>query len=98
VEAHKSRSRHAREGIELGPELAQRLQQLDPARLDALTPSERRVAQMAADGQTNREIAQALFVTPKTVETHLSHIFRKLEIQSRSQLSGALESVHHPAA
>ena len=36
----------------------------------SLTPSERRVAQMAADGQTNREIAQTLFVTPKTVETH----------------------------
>ena len=58
--------------------------------LDSLTPSERRVAQMANDGQTNREIAQALFVTPKTVETHLSHVYRKLGIQARSQLSRAL--------
>jgi DNA-binding CsgD family transcriptional regulator len=58
--------------------------------VDSLTPSERRVAQMATEGQTNREIAQALFVTPKTVETHLSHVYRKLGIQARSQLSGAM--------
>ncbi len=58
--------------------------------VDSLTPSERRVAQMATEGQTNREIAQALFVTPKTVETHLSHIYRKLGIQGRSQLSGTM--------
>ena len=57
--------------------------------IDSLTPSERRVARMATDGQTNREIAQALFVTPKTVETHLSHVYRKLGIQARSQLPGA---------
>ncbi len=42
--------------------------------IDSLTPSERRVAQMATEGQTNREIAQSLFVTPKTVETHLSRL------------------------
>jgi DNA-binding CsgD family transcriptional regulator len=58
--------------------------------VDALTPSERRVAQMAAEGQTNREIAQALFVTPKTVEVHLSHAYRKLEIKARSQLQRAM--------
>jgi DNA-binding CsgD family transcriptional regulator len=58
--------------------------------VDSLTPGERRVAQMATEGQTNREIAQALFVTPKTVETHLSHVYRKLEIQARSQLPGAM--------
>jgi DNA-binding CsgD family transcriptional regulator len=58
--------------------------------VDSLTPTERRVAQMAKNGQTNREIAQALFVTPKTVETHLSHVYRKLEIQARSQLPGAM--------
>jgi DNA-binding CsgD family transcriptional regulator len=57
--------------------------------VDSLTPSERRVAQMATEGQTNREIAQALFVTPKTVETHLSHVYRKLGIQARSQLPEA---------
>jgi DNA-binding NarL/FixJ family response regulator len=44
--------------------------------LDALTASEFRVAQMAADGSTNREIAEALFVTQRTIETHLSHVYR----------------------
>jgi len=58
--------------------------------VDSLTPSERRVAQMAASGQTNREIAQALFVTPKTIEMHLSHAYGKLGIQARSQLSRTL--------
>src|SRR5207244_5954401 len=58
--------------------------------LDSLTPSERRVAAMAADGMTNREIAQALFVTPSTGEVHLSSAYRKLGIGSRSQLPHAL--------
>ena len=54
--------------------------------LDALTTSERRVGQLAAGGMTNKEIAQTLFVTIKTVEVHLSHAYRKLEISSRAQL------------
>jgi DNA-binding CsgD family transcriptional regulator/tetratricopeptide (TPR) repeat protein len=58
--------------------------------VESLTPSERRVAHMAAEGPTNREIAQALFVTPKTVEIHLSSVYRKLGISSRSQLPAAL--------
>jgi DNA-binding CsgD family transcriptional regulator len=58
--------------------------------LDALTTSERRVAQLAADGMTNKEIAQTLFITIKTVEVHLSHAYRKLEISSRAQLEKAL--------
>jgi DNA-binding CsgD family transcriptional regulator len=58
--------------------------------VDSLTPSERRVAQMAAAGQTNREIAQTLFVTPKTVEMHLSHVYRKLDLTARSQLPHAI--------
>jgi DNA-binding CsgD family transcriptional regulator len=56
----------------------------------SLTPSERRVADMAAAGQSNREIAQALFVTLKTVEVHLSNAYRKLEIRTRHELAGAL--------
>ena len=44
----------------------------------------------AAEGPTNREIAQALFVTQRTVEVHLTSIYRKLAISSRSQLAGAL--------
>jgi DNA-binding CsgD family transcriptional regulator len=54
--------------------------------VDALTASERRIAEMAAQGLGNREIAQALFVTVKTIETHMSHVFQKLNIHARSQL------------
>lgn len=57
---------------------------------EALTASERRVATLAAEGQTNREIAQALFVTPKTVEVHLTNAYRKLGIRSRRELGEAL--------
>ena len=56
----------------------------------SLTPSERRIAELAATGQTNREIAQALFVTPKTVEYHLRNAYRKLDIQTRGELAEAL--------
>ena len=58
--------------------------------VDSLTPSERRVAELAAAGPTNREIAQTLFVTQRTVEVHLTSIYRKLGISSRSQLAGRL--------
>jgi DNA-binding CsgD family transcriptional regulator len=57
---------------------------------EALTASERRIAAMAADGLSNPEIAQALFVTTKTVEAHLGSAYRKLGIRSRAQLTGAL--------
>jgi len=62
--------------------------------LDSLTASERRIAQLAADELSNREIAQALFVTVKTVEVHLSNVYRKLEIGSRRQLASALDAPH----
>jgi DNA-binding CsgD family transcriptional regulator len=58
----------------------------------SLTPSERRVAQLAAQGMTNRQIAQALFVSHPTVVTHLTHCYQKLDISSRDQLSDALGS------
>jgi DNA-binding CsgD family transcriptional regulator len=57
---------------------------------DALTPSERRIAELAAVGQQNRDIAQALFVTTNTVEFHLRNAYRKLGIASRTQLGDAL--------
>jgi DNA-binding CsgD family transcriptional regulator len=60
--------------------------------LESLTASERRVAQMAAEDVSNKEIAQALFVTVKTVEVHLSRVYRKLDIESRRQLAGALSA------
>ncbi|MGH8897268.1 MAG: helix-turn-helix transcriptional regulator [Egibacteraceae bacterium] len=57
---------------------------------DALTPSERRVAEFAADGMSNRDIAHTLFVTVRTVEMHLSNAYSKLGITSRYQLPAAL--------
>ncbi len=59
--------------------------------LGALTPSERRIAELAASGQQNREIAEALFVTTNTVEFHLRNAYRKLEISGRGELGEALE-------
>jgi DNA-binding CsgD family transcriptional regulator len=56
----------------------------------SLTASERRVAQLAAEGHSNREIAQALFVSLRTVETHLTHAFQKLGIDSRTKLAETL--------
>jgi len=58
--------------------------------VEALTPSELRVAQMAARGLTNREIAQSLFVAVRTVTVHLNHAYQKLGITSRRQLAEAL--------
>ncbi len=60
--------------------------------VESLTPSERRVAELAADGRTNRMIAQALFVTARTVEGHLTHVYRKLDLSSREELAAALDS------
>jgi DNA-binding CsgD family transcriptional regulator len=56
----------------------------------SLTPSELRVATFASEGKSNRDIAQALYVTPKTVEVHLSSVYRKLGIRSRAALANAL--------
>jgi DNA-binding CsgD family transcriptional regulator len=61
---------------------------------DSLTPSERRVALLAANGASNREIAGELVITTKTVETHLSHVYRKLGVDSRADLGEALENQH----
>jgi DNA-binding CsgD family transcriptional regulator len=59
--------------------------------VEALTPSELRVARLAAEGKTNREIALALYVTPKTVERHLARAYSKLDIARRGELPVALE-------
>ena len=56
----------------------------------ALTPAEHRVAQLAARGHGNRAIAERLYVTQRTVETHLTHAFAKLDISSRAELAAAL--------
>jgi DNA-binding CsgD family transcriptional regulator len=58
--------------------------------LESLTASERRVAELARQGLTNREIAQTLFITARTVEGHLTSVFRKLRLDSRDELASAL--------
>ncbi len=59
---------------------------------DSLTASEHRITTLAAQGRTNNQIAQALFITPRTVETHLTSAYAKLGISSRRELAAALES------
>ena len=58
--------------------------------VDALTPSELRVARMAAEGMSNPQIGRALFVSRNTIETHLRHTYEKLGIHSRDELPGPL--------
>jgi DNA-binding CsgD family transcriptional regulator len=59
-------------------------------REEGLTPAERRVAALVAEGGTNREVAAALFVTERTVASHLSHVYRKLGVRSRTELARLL--------
>jgi ATP/maltotriose-dependent transcriptional regulator MalT len=70
--------------------LGEQPRKLQTEAMAALTVSERRVARMAADGLTNRQIANELVVTVKAVEWHLSHVYRKLGISSRTNLSTTL--------
>jgi DNA-binding NarL/FixJ family response regulator len=67
-----------------------RLRRAEVTGADALTPSERRIADLATEGLSNAEIAQALFLTLKTVEMHLTNTFRKLEVHGRRELGVAL--------
>jgi len=66
--------------------------------VDALTPSERRIAHLAAQGQSNPTIAQGLFVTVKTVEMHLTSTYRKMNVTSRGQLADAICDPVHTAS
>jgi DNA-binding CsgD family transcriptional regulator len=66
--------------------------------LEALTASERRIAELAAQGLTNRQIAQNLFVTARTVEGHLTNVFAKLDVRTRVELSRALGTTAGPGS
>ena len=79
---------------ELG--IRRRIQALDRPKLgwESLTGAELQVARLAAAGRTNRGIADRLFVSPHTVNTHLRHVFDKLDIRSRVDLTRVVE--HHP--
>jgi DNA-binding CsgD family transcriptional regulator len=67
-----------------------RLRRINLTGVQALTPSEHRVAELAARGRSNRDIAQALFVTPKTIEVHLTNAYRKLGVDGRAALADQL--------
>jgi len=63
----------------------------------SLSEREREVASLVADGKTNREIAERLFLSEKTIETHMSRIFGKLGVSKRTQVAAAIERERDPA-
>jgi DNA-binding CsgD family transcriptional regulator len=67
-----------------------------PRRSGQLTASEQRVAELAASGMKNRDVAAALFISPKTVEANLARIYRKLGIKSRAELGRHMRSPDAP--
>ena len=69
----------------------------DATGVEALTARELQVARLVVDRRTNPEIAQALFLSPKTVETHMRNIFRKLDVTSRAQVARTVERADHAA-
>jgi DNA-binding NarL/FixJ family response regulator len=68
----------------------ERVRRYTPIGVESLTPSQRRVSELAASGMTNRQIAQTLFLTVKTIESHLAAAYDTLGIRSRRQLAAAL--------
>ncbi len=82
----------ARRGLETLRAAGGRPRRLRMAGPEALTPSERQVVELAVGGASNRQIAEALVITRKTVEWHLKKVFVKLDISSREQLREAMES------
>ena len=70
----------------------------EPDAADRLTSTELRVAQLAAQGLTNREIGERLYVSPRTVGTHLQRMFPKLGVTSRGELAAVLDGPRVPGA
>jgi DNA-binding CsgD family transcriptional regulator len=69
------------------------LRRRDPSTIDELTPQELQIALLLAAGKTTREAAAALFLSPKTIEYHLRHVYLKLDIHSRDELARAVEEL-----
>jgi DNA-binding CsgD family transcriptional regulator len=72
------------------------LRRRDPTTVDELTAQELQIALLLAGGRTTRETAAALFLSPKTIEYHLRHVYRKLSIHSRDELALAMASDERP--
>ena len=70
----------------------ERLRRCDPTTDEELTPQELQIAMLVADGRTNREVGAQLFLSPKTIEWHLGHVYGKLGIRSRTELGRALDA------
>jgi DNA-binding CsgD family transcriptional regulator len=70
----------------------ERLRRRDPTSVEELTPQELQIALLLAEGKTTREAAATLFLSPKTVEYHLRHVYQKLDIASREELARAFVS------
>ena len=77
---------HARVELTASGETARRR---DVTTIDELTPQELQIALLLAGGKTTREAAETLFLSPKTIEYHLRHVYRKLGISSRAELAAA---------
>jgi DNA-binding CsgD family transcriptional regulator len=113
VERRAKRKGNARESLstaiglfeELGAPLWARKARTELARVGSrpatpfeLTPSERRVAELVAAGKTNREVANTLFISVKTVDSNLTRIYRKLGVRSRTELVGAILTASEAAS
>ena len=76
-------------GIELGFELLKRERKRPNSVWDSLTPTELDVVARAAKGLSNREIGEQMFISAGTVKTHLAHVFAKLDVANRTELTAA---------
>jgi DNA-binding CsgD family transcriptional regulator len=89
-----ARSWAARARAELAA-TGERARPREPSAAERLTAQELQVAMIVANGSTNNEAAAALFVSPKTIEAHLTHIYRKLGLRSRTELAGLVRGAAH---
>ena len=90
---HSKRASRATWAAQASSELAatgERVQRRVPGAEQPLTPQELQVARLLGEGQTTRQAAAALFLSPKTVEYHLRHVYIKLGISSRAELAARL--------
>ena len=87
-------SARARQELRASGEMSRRRK---PEAWDLLSPQEFQIAQMAAQGMSNRDIGQSLFLSHRTVGSHLYRLFPKLGISSRGQLRAALEGASPPS-